>query len=547
MPGKLIIDGQAVATGTQRTLFRLAQSVDVHVPTSCHEQGKCRECLVEVDRGGDLLSPPTSAEEHLPDGFRLSCQATVVGTAGDVHCHTLRRGALQIEEESSHLEVDERWRKEPLFQRHGDRVERDGEPFAETAGPIHGLAIDLGTTTVVVQLVDLDSGRSVATQSFENPQRFGGSDVMARIRYDSDHPGRLLQRVLLGYLRRAIKALPCDPESILELVVAGNPTMRDLLFGLDVHSIGQLPYRSITEYEVADGARQTTSLAMEATRLRLPAHPNARIIGLPLLGSHVGADAAACLLATGLAERDELSMCMDIGTNTEVLLGNRKRVLAASCPAGPAFEGGGVLCGVPGLEGAIERVRLDGTAVRFSVIGDLPPIGICGSGLVDLLGELRRTGRMNTQGRFIDSDGLHDERPFVVDARHEIALTERDVNELAQAKGANAAGARIVADRFGVDLGAIDRFYLAGGFGRHLDADAARRIGLIPDLPDDRIVQVGNASLVGAALALTSRSARARLEALAPTVEHVELELHPNFFDLFVDGCQFQPFGGPHR
>ncbi len=237
-------------------------------------------------------------------------------------------------------------------------------------------------------------------------------------------------------------------------------------------------------------------------------------------------------------------MCMDIGTNTEVFIGNRERILAASCPAGPAFEGGGMLCGMPGLEGAIERVLLGPNGhVKHRVIGDLPPIGICGSGLVDLLSELLRTGRMNAQGRLTDDDDVEDGN-FTVDTEHGIVLTEPDINELAQAKGANAAGVRIVANRFGVDLADIDRFYLAGGFGRHLDAAAARRIGLVPDLPPDRIVQVGNASLAGAARVLRSAGARRRIEALARRVEHVALESHAAFFDFFVEGCQFVPFAG---
>jgi uncharacterized 2Fe-2S/4Fe-4S cluster protein (DUF4445 family) len=313
--------------------------------------------------------------------------------------------------------------------------------------------------------------------------------------------------------------------------------MRDLLFGLDVQPIGQLPYRSITERDLRAGERPTTSLEVEARRLRLPLHPRARVYGLPLVGGHVGADAAACLLATGLAERDGIAMCMDLGTNTEVFIGNRDRILAASCPAGPAFEGGGVRCGVPGVDGAIEGVRLDaegGVATRR--IGTRPPIGICGSGLVELLSELLRTGRMDPRGRY--TGGAHE---FVVDAGHRIVLTEGDINQLAQAKGANAAGLRIVAERFGVGLAEVERFYLAGGFGRHVSVAAARRRGLIPDLPDERIVQVGNAALAGAVMVLRSAGARRSLEALVRRVEHVALETHPDFFDLFVDGCQFGP------
>ena len=537
VPGGLRIDGRSTPAARDATIFRLAAAIGVHVPTSCREQGKCRECLVEVERGGDLLSPPTDREAHLREGFRLSCQTRLVGEGGEVRCHTLRRGAMRIEDGSSGLAPALCGDEQPLWKRSGGSFLRRGATAPlEVAAP-WGLAIDLGTTTVVISLVDLETGRALATRSFENPQRFGGSDIMARISYDGDHPGRLLQRVLLGYLRRAIEELPGEPASIVEIAIAGNPTMRDLLLGLDVHSLGQLPYRSVTEHELERGERATTSVEIPASRLRLPVDPRAAVYALPVLGSHVGADAAACLLASGLADNDDIVMVMDIGTNTEVLLGNRERVLVASCPAGPAFEGGGVSCGVPGLEGAIERVRISAGRFAARVIGDGAPIGVCGSGLVDLLAELRRTGLMNAQGRYDDADS------FTLDERHSIELTERDVNELAQAKGANAAGALIVADRYGIELADVDRFVLAGGFGRHVDVAAARRIGLIPDLPDEKIVQVGNASLAGASMALVSATARERVERLAREVEHVELELHPRFFDYFVDGCQFEPFG----
>jgi uncharacterized 2Fe-2S/4Fe-4S cluster protein (DUF4445 family) len=194
---------------------------------------------------------------------------------------------------------------------------------------------------------------------------------------------------------------------------------------------------------------------------------------------------------------------------------------------------------MPGLDGAIERLRIteDG---RWSiqVIGDALAQGICGSGLVDLLSELLRTGRMNAQGRF--AEGI--ER-FVVDPSNGIFLTEADVNELAQAKGANVAGLRIALEVFGLSIEDVDRFYLAGGFARHLDLDAGRRIGLLPPLPDERLIRVGNAALEGASRVLLSESRRRELEALALRVEHVELETHETFFDYFVDGCQFVPIG----
>jgi uncharacterized 2Fe-2S/4Fe-4S cluster protein (DUF4445 family) len=415
----------------------------------------------------------------------------------------------------------------------------DGVPVAESGGPLHGIAIDLGTTTIALRLYDLESGRLIATQSLENPQRFGGSDIMARIRFDGEHHGRLLQRTLLGYLSRAINSFPVATDTIYELVVVGNPTMRDLFFGLDVQSIGVMPYRSVTEASYREGRIDSTSLSVPARRLRLPVHSAARVYGLPLIGSHVGADAAACLLATGIAESEEISAVLDIGTNTEVIVGNRNRLIAASCPAGPAFEGGGVTYGMPALDGAIERVALSEYGrVSIEVINAQTPVGICGSGLVDLLSELRRTGLLNEQGR------LREERSdFMVDENSGIRLSESDINELAQAKGANAAGLRVLADVYGIPLSRIDRLYLAGGFARHLDVDAACRIGLVPDLPRDRIVKVGNAALEGASMALLSASHRADLEKQVRRIEHVRLETHPLFFDFFVEGCQFEPFG----
>jgi uncharacterized 2Fe-2S/4Fe-4S cluster protein (DUF4445 family) len=533
----ITVDGVSGPARVGQTLFDCAEALGVSVPTSCHTQGKCRECLVEIEQGAELLSALTPQESHLGGRFRLACRTRLAAT-GEVRCRTLRRGSLRIETDAESptagpLQLD------PAVTRDGRHVLLDGVAIAAADGPLHGLAIDVGTTTVALRLYELESGRLLATQSFENPQRFGGSDVLARVHYDGLHGGRLLQRTLLGYLARSIAALPVDPLTIYELVVAGNPTMRDLLFGLDVQSLGVLPYRSVTEAALRSGSATSTSLATTGRRLRLPVHPEARVYGLPLVGSHVGADAAACLLATGMDAGMRIRALLDIGTNTEAFLGNAGRLLAASCPAGPAFEGGGVGCGMPALDGAIERVRLrDDGSCELRTIAGIAPEGICGSGLVDVLAELRRTGRMNEQGRFTEPGErvvLHEER--------RVFLSEADVNELAQAKGANAAGLRVLADVYGTELERIECLYLAGGFARHIDVDAACRIGLVPDLPRERIVKVGNAALLGASMALLSRSRRAGLEQVVQGVELVRLEAHPQFFDFFVQGCQFVPLG----
>ncbi len=534
MPLKLEINARSIPAEKGRSLFDHAESVGIHVPTSCRKQGKCRECLVEVTAGMDLLNPRCREEEHLSGAFRLSCRAHPVETNGTVRCHTLRRAAMRIDEGMT--QPRRRFPLEPAVVRRADTVLLDGREIGTSNKPLYGLAVDLGTTTVVMRLVNLETGEITAAQSFENPQRFAGSDVMARICFDTEHPGRLQQRTLLGYMSRAIESFPCSSDTIYEMVVAGNATMRDLFFGLDVRSIGQRPYRSLTEHELLAGKRQTTSLVAAARRLRLPLHAEARIYGLPLVGCHVGADAAACLLAIDLMNERRTVALMDIGTNSELIVGHRDRALAASCPAGPAFEGGSIACGMPGLDGAIEGVKLAlGDAPHLKIIGDGRAAGICGSGLVELLSELLRTEQMTELGRL-----GHGVPRFDLDNSGKIFLEERDISELAQAKGANVAGLRIVTKNYGIDFDEIDTFYLAGGFGRHLSVDAARRIGLIPDLPDDRIVQLGNASIEGATYALLSVPQRMQLEDFVCRIGHVELETDSDFFDHFVEGCQFQ-------
>jgi uncharacterized 2Fe-2S/4Fe-4S cluster protein (DUF4445 family) len=292
---------------------------------------------------------------------------------------------------------------------------------------------------------------------------------------------------------------------------------------------------------MAEGKRATTSLTQTGLRSLLPIHPKARVYGVPIISGHVGADAAACMLAVDLAHEERLIAVMDIGTNTELILGNKHRILAASCPAGPAFEGGAIACGMPALDGAIESVVIDDDgSFRLGTIGDVKPEGVCGSGLVDALSELLRTGRMNDMGRFEDETHritLHHGET----SDQDVFLMETDVNELAQAKGANVAGLHTVVSSYGIDFDDIEVFYLAGGFGRHLNIEASKRIGLVPSLDSSKIVQAGNTAIEGATIALLSKSKRQELEDLVKRVEHCRLETHPDFFNFFVEGCQFKP------
>ena len=542
MAVELTINGQTIDARGGLSLFDHAVLMGIEVPTSCRKQGKCRECMVEVVEGMDLLSAMTEAEGHLKGRFRLSCQTSVTGAGGQVRCHTMRRGQMRIERQAFGLPAGRgRVELDPAVTRDGDRILIDGVEVERSAEPINGLAMDLGTTTVVLRLLDLETGELIADTSLENPQRFGGAEVMSRIAYDTEHPGRLLLRTLAGYLTHAIEKFPVDPKTIYEMVVVGNSTMRDLFFRQSVYTIGQTPYRSLTEIEMAEGKRATTSLVESGLRSLLPIHPRARVYGAPIISGHVGADAAAAMLAVDLAHEERLIAIMDIGTNTELIVGNRHRVLAASCPAGPAFEGGAIACGMPALEGAIEAVKIeDDGSFGLRVIGNGQPEGICGSGLIDSLSELLRTGQMNDKGRF-EEDLNRITLWRGGSNKEDVYLLESDVNELAQAKGANVAGLHVVFSVYGIDFDDIEVFYLAGGFGRHLNVEASKRVGLVPSIDSAKIVQAGNTAIEGATIALLSRSKRQELEDLVKKAEHCRLETHPNFFDFFVEGCQFKP------
>jgi uncharacterized 2Fe-2S/4Fe-4S cluster protein (DUF4445 family) len=524
-----------------RSLSDEADELAVAVPASCRRTGRCRECVVQIIRGREALSPRTPAEAFLPADFRLACQAKVERTDRDVEFAVLRR-RLRIlmpsePEPRRALVVDS-----PVT-RDGARVCYEGAPFGPATDSLLGLAIDVGTTTVVFEVLDLESGRSLHGAAFENPQRFGGSDVMSRIAYEAERPGELrraLRRALNRELEATYRLLGIDRHSVYEAVVVGNPTMRDLFFGLDVGPLGRWPFHSLAEVALREGRAATSGLVRRAHELGLLIHPQGRVVGVPLVACHVGADTAADMVATDFAAQSGVSLLIDIGTNTEIVIGDGRRILAASCPAGPAFEGGGISHGMAGADGAIEWVRrLDG-GFAWRTIGDVPPAGICGSGLVDLLAESGRAGLLRPDGTFAEGAST-----IPVAPEHGIELSRADVSNLAQAKAANASGQRILMRRLGVTLGQVDRVFLAGAFANALDVRSAEEIGLIVPVPVDRVHRVGGASLDGARALLRSERRRRALDALLARIEHVELESEPDFFELFVDGLRFEPLDAP--
>ena len=521
------------------TLFDRADEMSLRVPTSCRRSGRCRECVVEVREGAEHLDERTEPEGFLRGAFRLACQARLTSPEAPVAFDVVRRRLRIVAGEDGP-------RDGPLRPKSNvrDRIVHWGDdPVAalRDGGRMLGLAIDVGTTTVAFELLDLLDGSRVALVTLENPQRFGGSDVMSRIAYDGDQPGELryaLRKAINEELRSVYRQHGLDRRDVYEAVVVGNSTMRDIAFGVDVASIGQRPYKSTTELEFREGLRSTTDQLAKGHELGLWVHPQARIWGAPLVASHLGADVTADLVATALIDQPGISMLVDIGTNTEVVLVGRGRVLAASCPAGPAFEGGEVTYGMQAVHGAIESIEATGDELRYDTIGDAAPLGLCGSGLVDLLAELRRSGRMTAKGVFAEKAKLIDVVPELG-----VTLSRADASALAQAKAANTVGQQILLRELGIDAAEVDRLFIAGGFARYIDVDNAVAIGFLAPVPSDRVHKVGNASLRGARELLLDVQARVAAEQALANVEHIELEMTPDFFELFVDACQFKPIG----
>jgi len=522
------------ALSTGKSLFDYADEVSVAVPQSCSRSGRCRECAVEIRQGGEQLSARTEAEEYLPGDFRLACQAEIESAEGDVEFAIIRRRMNILEDAGEPItEID------PVVTTTEHAVLYDGITVDLRRERVLGLAIDVGTTTVVFRLIDLTDGHIVSGGAFENPQRFGGSDVMTRIGYERDHPGTLrkaLRRALNAGLKDIYNELSIDRHEVYEAMVVANSTMRDLFFGLDVGPIGEMPYKSVTELAVLKGEADSTWVAKRAYQLGILIHPQARVVGAPLIASHVGGDVAADLVATDFGSAPGSSLLIDIGTNTEIVATDGERIVAASSPAGPAFEGGMLRFGMAGADGAIEGVQINDGEFACEVIGDVTPQGICGSGLVDILAELRRVEWMSPEGRF-SNGGME----YTIEPSMGITFSRADASQLAQAKASNASGQRILLRALGLAADEIDHVYLAGGFANAIDIDNAIAIGFLAQVQPEHVERVGNSALRGAAMLLLSRRRREALSDIIGRIEHIELETESDFFELFVDGCLFEP------
>ena len=423
----------------------------------------------------------------------------------------------------------------------------------DTAAMKFGLAIDVGTTSVVTTLVELESGEQLASVSSLNPQAVFGGDLMSRIAFAQFNPGNLrkLHTRIVGLLNQHVEQI-CRDSGVLakwiyKVVVVGNTCMHHILLGIDPSHVGLAPYAPVMRHAVTLSARE----------LFLKVAPEARVCLLPLVAGFVGADAVGVALATRIYDSAEIRIAVDIGTNGEVLLGSRERLWACSAPAGPALEGAQIRHGMRGALGAIDQVTIDDD-IHVHTIGEADALGICGSGVIDLLAGLLDRGVIDWTGLIqVDArDSLPprlgqrvvmrgEERQVIVlrpgeaGARQEIVLTQDDVRQVQLAKGAIASGVMMLQHVAGVPSETVAELMLAGGFGNYVSIESALRIGLIPPLPRERIRYVGNAASLGAQLCLVSETERARAQAVAGRIEHVSLAAHPDFEEIFVNCMNF--------
>jgi len=608
----ILPDRRALQVEPGALILKAAHAAGVDITATCGGRGRCTSCRVKFVSGA--IPPPTIMDELqlgdalVREGYRLSCQCRViepitVQVAPPLDERTFQiLGGERLPGAPAPMTIDAGIRKQtvtvalPKEEHHQtsdleellavmDRIPDDvspellktlpaalraqqGEVTVTTFGrrlldvepgntSLHkyGLAIDIGTTSVVTTLMELESGEQMASVSSLNPQAVFGGDLMSRIAFAQFAPVNLrkLQTRIIGLLNQHIEQIVRDSgvlaKWIYKVVVVGNTCMHHLLLGIDPSYVGLAPYAPVMRHP----------LVLPARDLFLKVNPEARVCLLPLVAGFVGADAVAVALATRIDETPEIRIAVDIGTNGEVLLGSRERLWACSAPAGPALEGAQIRHGMRAAMGAIDRVTLDDGDLRLHAIGEAAVQGICGSGLIDAIAALLDAGVIDWQG-LINVEGagrlprglrerlaMRGEERVIVLARageagaaQEIVLTQDDVRQVQLCKGAIASGVAMLQHVAGVDSGQVGELMLAGGFGNYLSIRSALRIGLIPStLPETKIRYVGNAAALGAQLALVSEAEREHAERIARRIEHVSLAAHPDFQDIFVDCMNF--------
>ncbi len=600
----LVFNDKPVRVPYGVTLFDAASWNGIAIDSTCGGHGTCKKCRVRIAEdppAPSSLDVRAYSAQEIRDGWRLACRTTATrDTQVEVPPLTTRPKAatvgvgrqviLRPAVQKRYLELTE-----PSLADQATDLERvlaqleDLEPRADlavlrtlgrtlreadykvtavvvddvliaveagdTTARRFGIAFDLGTTTVVATLLDLSTGTPAGVESALNSQQPFGADVITRISATMMDPGNLdklqnLARETLTELTRAVCAQGgVEPHEVYEVALAGNATMTHLVLGIDPEPLGMAPFIMAT--------RLYPEVLAADLGLGGVVHPRARAVVFPAFGAYVGGDITAGLLASGMDRDARVRLFVDIGTNCEIVLGNRDWLLATAAPAGPAFEGAAIRCGMRAADGAIEVVTMTPEELGLKVIGDAEPQGLCGSGLVDAVTGLVRVGLLDASGRFVPEDdaasiapGLADrltmvgkERVFVLHwrgaAEDSIYLSQRDVRELQFAKAAIATGWQILLEEAGLTAADVKQVLLAGSFGSYLSAASAIRIGLVPKVPVMRVVSAGNVAGEGAKMALLSLRERAGGLALLEEVRYVELSDRADFNDRFIEQLPF--------
>ncbi len=494
---------QAELTAPAGTALRdllFAQGVEF----PCGGQGRCRGCRVRVLEGNVAVNAAQRQRlsgVELDAGWRLACQCTLEDNL-----------TIELRQWDAAILVDE-------------------TPFAFHPRPGLGVAVDVGTTTLVAQLLDLTTGRVLAVRTALNSQARFGADVMSRVDFGLAQGGSkqlrdLIRQQVGSLIDQLVFAAHVPQNDIKDIVLVGNTVMHHLFCGLDIEPLSRYPFES----------EQLGLQLFNPQDLGWHLAGEARVRFLPCLGGFVGSDLLAGILATNLGERDELNGLVDLGTNGEIIIGNRDRILCASTAAGPAFEGARISMGMRAATGAISEVTVENNAVSCRVLGGVPPQGICGSGLVDAAAAGLDLGKIQSSGRFAGGANQWE----LVDP---VILTQGDIRELQLAKGAIAAGIRILLDRFGNSVGKLKKLYLAGAFGNYINRASAQRIGLI-NFPSDQVEAAGNTALLGAKLALfLPEEEDGSFTGLRERTEHIPLNADQSFQDTFVEEMAFPDIG----
>jgi uncharacterized 2Fe-2S/4Fe-4S cluster protein (DUF4445 family) len=600
-------DDQVAKVSPGTTLLEAAQQADVHLNASCNGKGACGKCKLIVDSGKVEAHPtPLLTDEEKARGYVLACQTVLksdvvaripdenlarkLQVAGMGEKATSRLAGLvkkidpmlkeihlKLEPPTLEDSVSDLDRLNRGLKREGCDIERLNvglkvmRQLAATAredswkitaavvrrkcsneilevragnGSIKslGLAIDVGTTTIVVYLVDMTDGTVIAAASGHNRQAACGDDVINRIvcaeKDGVKKLGAMALATINGLIGETLDSVSAHAKQVKNIVVSGNTTMAHLLLQIEPRFIRRAPYiPSVSEFPV-----------LKAGEIGLKANPIAAVFIMPGPASYVGGDIVSGLLYTGLHREDPLTLFIDIGTNGEIVLGNRDWMMTASCSAGPAFEGGGIRWGMRAEEGAIEKVSIDPETYEptFVTVGDRPPRGICGSGMIDLMSELLQAGIVDRSGKFVPDlqnrriQKRNDEYAYILafsdqtPMQADIIFTESDLKNLIYTKGAVYAGFTTLLNEAGLDFSMVERVIITGGFGQYLNVEKAIRIGLLPDIEREKFNYLGNSSIAGAYMALLSNEHRREAREICNKMTYVDFSSNNRYMDEFT-------------